>query len=203
MTPTRTDGERLRSRWLVGRGTAVAAALSVMAAAAHASATTPPDTSEPAASATSEVAAAPTTTALATATSEEFAAILAAECDGDTGEPLLAAALLDAAAPDGSLRLVEIFQGCDVEFVGEIDDEVGRPRTNVESLIADPVNNVTPNQAQIDALNAELAVYWKIADAWAQTQQAAAAPSEGGEAPTTPVESTAPATTISETATTG
>src|SRR6266540_826709 len=31
MTPTRTDGERLRSRWLVGGGAAVVAALSVMA----------------------------------------------------------------------------------------------------------------------------------------------------------------------------
>jgi len=199
MTPTGTDGERVRSRWLVGVG-AVVAALSVMAAAAQAAATTPP--SEPPAPATSEAAAAPTTTDPATATSEEFAATLAAECEGDTGEPLLAAALLAAAAPDGSLRIVEIFQACDVEFVGEIDDEVGRPRTNVESLIAVPANNVTPNQAQIDALNAELAVYWKIADAWAQSQQAAAAPSEG-EAPTTAAEGTAPETTASEPATTG
>jgi hypothetical protein len=111
---------------------------------------------------------------------------------------LLAAALLAAAAPDGSLRIVEIFQECDVEFVGEIDDAVGRPRTNVESLIADPVNNITPNQAQIDALNAELAVYWKIADAWAQSQQAAEAPSDA-EAPTTAAEDAAPDTTAAPT----
>jgi hypothetical protein len=176
------------------------AALAVMAAA-QASATTPPDTSEPAAPATSEAAAAPTTAGPATATSEEFAALLAAACDGDTGEPLLAVALLDVAAPDGSLRIAAIFEACDVEFVGEIDDEVGRPRTNVESLIADPVNNVTPNQAQLDALNAELAVYWRIADAWARSQQAAAAPSDS-EAPTAG-EGNAPATTVSEPATTG
>ena len=34
---------------------------------------------------------------------------------------------------------------------------LGRPTTNVEALIADPANNVTPNQAQTDLLNAELA----------------------------------------------
>ena len=42
---------------------------------------------------------------------------------------------------------------------------LGRPTTNVEALIADPANNVTPNQAQTDLLNAELATYWRIADA--------------------------------------
>ena len=200
MTRTRPDGERLRSRCLVGGGAAVVAALAVMAVAAQAAATTPPDTSEPAAPATSESAAGPTATP-APATSEEFAATLAAECDGDAGAPLLAAALRAVAAPDGSLRIVEIFEACDVEFVGEIDVEAGRPRTNVETLIADPANNVTPNDAQIDVLDAELAVYWRIADAWAQTQQTSAAPSDGG-APTTAAEDTAPATSASP-ATTG
>ena len=40
---------------------------------------------------------------------------------------------------------------------------LGRPTTNVEAIIADPANNVTPNQAQTDALNQELALYWRIA----------------------------------------
>ncbi len=100
--------------------------------------------------------------------------MLAAECEGDTGQPLLADALQAAVGSDGSDRIVEILRTCDVEFVGAIDQALGRPTTNVEALIADPANNVTPNQAQTDLLNAELAVYWRIADAWALSQPAPA-----------------------------
>ncbi len=100
--------------------------------------------------------------------------MLAAECEGDTGQPLLADALQDAVGSDGSNRVVEIVRTCDIEFVAPVDAGLGRPMTNIEALIADPVNNVTPNQAQLDILNAELAVYWRIADAWAQTQAGAA-----------------------------
>ena len=97
---------------------------------------------------------------------------------------------------DGSLRIVEIALACDIEFVGPVDEALGRPTTNIEALIADPVNNVTPNQAQTELLNEELAIYWRIADAWA-TAQGATAPDEA--APTTVVtESSAP----EETATT-
>jgi hypothetical protein len=74
---------------------------------------------------------------------------------------------------DGSNRIVEILRTCDVEFTGAVDQALGRPLTNVEALIADPANNVTPNQAQLDLLNAELASYWRIADAWAQSQAGA------------------------------
>jgi hypothetical protein len=96
--------------------------------------------------------------------------MLAEQCEGDTGQPLLADALQEAVGSDGSNRIVEIVRTCDIEFVAPVDAELGRPMTNVEALIADPANNVTPNQAQLDILNAELAVYWRIADAWAQTQ---------------------------------
>jgi hypothetical protein len=96
--------------------------------------------------------------------------MLAAQCEGDTGHALLADALQEAVGSDGSNRIVEIVRTCDIEFVAPVDTELGRPTTNVEALIADPVNNVTPNQAQLDILDAELAVYWQIADAWAQTQ---------------------------------
>ena len=96
--------------------------------------------------------------------------MLAAQCEGDTGQPLLADALQEAVGSDGSNRIVEIVRTCDIEFVPPVDTELGRPTTNIEALIADPVNNVTPNQAQLDLLNAELDVYWRIADAWALTQ---------------------------------
>ena len=121
-----------------------------------------------------------------------------AQCAGDTGQQLLASGLQVVLGTDGSLRIVEIALACDIEFVGPVDEALGRPTTNIEALIADPVNNVTPNQAQIDLLNEELAIYWRIADAWA-TAQVAAAPDEA--APTTAVvtESSAP----EETATTG
>ena len=65
---------------------------------------------------------------------------------------------------DGSLRIVEIALACDIEFVGAVDEALGRPTTNIEALIADPTNNVTPNQAQTDLLNEELAIYWRIAE---------------------------------------
>jgi hypothetical protein len=96
--------------------------------------------------------------------------MLATECEGDTGHPLLADALQQAVGSDGSNRIVEIVRTCDIEFVPPVDAELARPTTNVEALIADPVNNVTPNQAQLDVLEAELSIYWRIADAWAQTQ---------------------------------
>jgi hypothetical protein len=105
--------------------------------------------------------------------------MLAAQCEGDTGQPLLADALQEAVGSDGSNRIVEIVRTCDVEFVPPVDATLGRPTTNIEALIADPVNNVTPNQAQLDILDAELAVYFRIADAWAQAQAPA-----GTETPT-------------------
>ncbi len=77
-----------------------------------------------------------------------------------------------ASGDDGSLRIVEILLTCDIEFVGAVDPTLGRPPTNVEALIADPANNVTPNQAQTDLLNEELAIYWRITDAWVQSQAA-------------------------------
>jgi hypothetical protein len=103
----------------------------------------------------------------------DFTAALTAECEGDTGQALLADALEAVVGSDGSNRIVEILRTCDVQFVGAVDQALGRPTTNVEALIANPENNVTPNQAQLDLLNAELAVYWRIAEAWAQSQQAA------------------------------
>ena len=80
--------------------------------------------------------------------------------------------------------MVEIVLACDIEFVGPVDEALGRPTTNIEALIADPANNVTPSQDQTDLLNEELATYWRIADAWAQSQ-AGAAPDEDATATTT------------------
>jgi hypothetical protein len=123
--------------------------------------------------------------------------MLAAQCEGDTGQPLLADALEQAVGSDGSNRIVEIVRTCDVEFVPPVDAALGRPMTNVEALIADPVNNVTPNQAQLDLLNAELAVYFRIADAWAQTQGATGATPTST---TTAGESSVPASSVSTSA---
>jgi hypothetical protein len=111
----------------------------------------------------------------------------------------------NVAVPDGSLRVIEILRTCDVEFVGPVDEALGRPLTNVEALIADPVNNVTPNQAQLDALNAELAIYWRIANAWAQSQAGGTA---AAGATTTVATGSAPASDVAtseaeESATTG
>jgi hypothetical protein len=160
--------------------------------------TTTPETSTTAASPTTTGSA--TTTAPATASSAEFTAKLDAECEGDTGQQLLASGLQVVMGDDGSLRIVEIVLRCDIVFEGSVDPELGRPTTNIEALIADPANNVTPNQAQIDLLNEELAIYWRIADAWAQSQgvtaTTAAAPESSApasEAPTS--ESEEPATT--------
>jgi hypothetical protein len=144
--------------------------------------TTPDDsTTTEAAAPTTTAAASPTTTAAgatttgpATASSAEFTATLEAECEGDTGHQLLASGLQVVMGADGSLRIVEIVLACDIEFVGPVDEALGRPTTNIEALIADPANNVTPSQAQTDLLNEELAGYWRTADAWAQSQTGAA-----------------------------
>jgi hypothetical protein len=171
--------------------------------------TTAPDdstTTIEAAEPTTTVAAGATTTAAATptgpatASSAEFAATLEAECEGDTGHQLLASGLQVVMGEDGSLRIVEIVLACDIEFVGAVDEALGRPTTNIEALIADPANNVTPSQAQTDLLNEELAGYWRTADAWAQSQ-AGAAPDDDATA-TTAVDATAttdvPATSAPE-----
>ena len=145
-----------------------------------------PTSAEPTttAAAATTTAAGATTTGPATASSAEFAATLEAECEGDTGSQLLASGLQVVMGEDGSLRMVEIVLACDIEFVGPVDEALGRPTTNIEALIADPANNVTPSQDQTDLLNEELATYWRIADAWAQSQ-AGAAPDEDATATTT------------------
>ena len=164
--------------------------------------TTAPDGTTPSTDdATSTSAAAPTTTS-ATATTAAptgFAAVLAEQCEGDTGHQLLASGLQVVMGDDGSLRIVEILLTCDVEFVGAVDPELGRPSTNVEALIADPANNVTPNQAQTDLLNEELATYWRITDAWVQSQ-AGAASTAAGETTTVPAESSVPADDVATSA---
>jgi hypothetical protein len=131
-------------------------------------------TTTAAASPTTTAAAGATTTGPATASSAEFTATLEAECEGDTGHQLLASGLQVVMGEDGSLRMIEIVLACDIEFVGPVDEALGRPTTNIEALIADPANNVTPSQAQTDLLNEELAGYWRTADAWAQSQTGAA-----------------------------
>jgi hypothetical protein len=203
---------RLRS--LVVAGAAGVMTLSVAVSAQPAGATTAPTvpgdetttpddsptTTEAAAPTSAEptttAAAAPTTTAAgatttgpATASSAEFTATLEAECEGDTGHQLLASGLQVVMGEDGSLRVIEIVLACDIEFVGAVDEALGRPTTNIEALIADPANNVTPSQAQTDLLNEELAGYWRTADAWAQSQ-AGAAPDDDATATTAAEEAT-------------
>ncbi len=199
------------------------AAFGVLAATTSAAATTPgtdePTTTAPAETTTTTEGASPSTDAAPSTTAGEgatttapaaptsnFAAVLAEQCEGDTGQQLLASGLQVVMGTDGSLRIVEILLTCDVEFVGAVDAELGRPLTNVEAIIADPDNRVTPNQAQTDLLNEELATYWRITDAWVQSQ-AGAAPDEGATA-TAPLESSVPAeevvtSTPQEPATTG
>jgi hypothetical protein len=195
MASGRTDQRRPHRQSIGIAGGLTGAVLTAVVAALGAGAgSASPTTDEPA---TTAAEAADTTTSVAAASSEEFTATLDAACEGDSGHPLLAAALLEAAATDGSLRVIEIVQRCDVEFAGAVDADVGRPRTNVEGLIADPVNNVTPNQAQLDLLNAELSMYWRIADAWAQSQVPAAPETSA------PATDTAPPATEEAPATTG
>ena len=174
--------------------------------------TTPPDGTTPSTDdATSTSAAeAATTTAVATTTAPTgFAAVLAEQCEGDNGQQLLASGLQVVMGDDGSLRIVEILLTCDIEFVGAVDPELGRPSTNVEAIIADPANNVTPNQAQTDLLNEELATYWRITDAWVQSQAGApTTTSAAGATTTAPSESSVPVADVTtsgpeEPATTG
>ena len=209
----RTHHGHPRLRSLVVAGAAGVVALSVVGSAQSAGATSEttvpgdettttgadsttteaatPTTDEPAttAAAAPTTAAGATTTGPATASSSEFAAALEAECEGDTGNQLLASGLQVVMGADGSLRIVEIVLACDIEFIGAVDEALGRPTTNIEALIADPANNVTPSQDQTDLLNEELATYWRIADAWAQSQ-GGAAPDEDATA-TTAVEAAA------------
>jgi hypothetical protein len=198
MTSTSKDRARVRRRLT---SAAVVAALAVLATATSTTASTPPGSDETTTTApaqtttapaetttpdgtapstddaTSTSAAATTTAGSATTTAPPtgFAAVLAEQCEGDTGQQLLASGLQVVMGDDGSLRIVEIVLTCDIEFVGAVDPELGRPSTNVEALIADPANNVTPNQAQTDLLNEELATYWRITDAWVTSQAGAPA----------------------------
>ena len=61
------------------------------------------------------------------APTSNFAAVLAEQCEGDTGQQLLASGLQVVMGTDGSLRIVEILLTCDIEFVGAVDPELGRP----------------------------------------------------------------------------
>ncbi len=205
MTPTTKKRVPTPQRWI---GAAVFAALAVLATATSAAATTPPGSDEP----TTTVPAAPTTTAApSTADSTttapapttaltNFAATLAAQCEGDTGHQLLASGLQVLLGGDGSLRIVEILLTCDIEFVGAVDPTLGRPSTNVEAIIADPANNITPNQAQTDLLNEELASYWRITDAWVQSQAAVPTTTTAGATTGVTAESSVPATDVATSA---
>jgi hypothetical protein len=218
----RTHAGHPRLRSLVVAGAAGLVTCSVVVSAQTAGATTEttvPDESTATTDAAAPTSAEPTTTATgatttvaatttgpATASSSEFAATLEAECEGDAGNQLLASGLQVVMGQDGSLRIVELVLACDIEFVGAVDEALGRPTTNVEALIADPANNITPNQAQTDLLNEELGTYWRIADAWAQSQ-AGVAPDEDAVATTAAdavatSEATADTTTPEESATT-
>lgn len=92
-------------------------------------------------------------------------------CPGQAGDPALTFALAAAGygadgEVTGSPRLTQVFVVCEVRFAGDVDPAVGRPRTNVEAIVADPANEITPNQTQTDLLNRELLTYWRVVDAW-------------------------------------
>lgn len=205
MSSKRKDTRRIHRRSMI---VTTLGALAVLAVATPATATTPPgsdETTTTAAAETTTTEAATSSTAAATSTSaaaatttaapaptSNFATVLAEQCEGDTGQQLLASGLQVVMGTDGSLRIVEVLLTCDVEFVGAVDPELGRPLTNVEAIIADPENRITPNQAQTDLLNEELAIYWRVTDAWVQSQAGASALDEGVTS-TVPAESSVPA----------
>ena len=103
---------------------------------------------------------------------EDFATRLTTElCPGQAGDATLTFALAAAVygadgEVTGSPRLVQVFVVCEVRFEGDVDPEVGRPRTNVEAIIADPANEITANAAQTDLLDRELLTYWRVVEAW-------------------------------------
>ena len=124
-------------------------------------------TTEPDETSTSAPGATQPTTSPATGTSapaDSFEALLATQCAGQQGQPVLAEELEELRGDDGSRRIVQILATCDVVFTGDVVVDLGRPSTNVEAMIDDPANDVTPNEAQVDALNSELALYWRIAE---------------------------------------
>ena len=82
------------------------------------------------ATSTSTADSAPATTTAPT----DFTAALDRECEGDTGHPAAGRrGCRTWPVPDGSLRIIEILRTCDVEFVGPVDEALGRPLTNVEA----------------------------------------------------------------------
>ena len=118
---------------------------------------------------------------------------LAALCPDQVGQALLADRLTELQGGDGSARIAQVLATCDVVFTGDVVAELGRPTTNVEAIIADPANNVTPNQAQTDALNQELVLYWRIAQSvLAQATGASTTTVAPTTATTTPSSSSVP-----------
>ena len=140
MSSKRKDTRRIHRRSM---SVTALAALAVLAVATPATATTPPgsdETTTTAAAETTTTEAATSSTAAATSTSaaaatttaapaptSNFATVLAEQCEGDTGQQLLASGLQVVMGTDGSLRIVEVLLTCDVEFVGAVDPELGRP----------------------------------------------------------------------------
>ncbi len=118
---------------------------------------------------------------------------LAALCPDQVGQALLADRLTELQGGDGSARIAQVLATCDVVFTGDVVAELGRATTNVEAIIADPANNVTPNQAQTDALNQELVLYWRIAqNVLAQATGASTTTVAPTTATTTPSSSSVP-----------
>ncbi len=83
-------------------------------------------------------------------------------CEDDKGNPNLAAELEELKAEDGSGRIITLIDWCELEFIEEdgIMEGYGRPNTNWEDLIANPDFDITPNEAQTNALNIYLLNRW-------------------------------------------
>lgn len=83
-------------------------------------------------------------------------------CEDDKGNPTLATELEVLKGADGSRRLVTLIDWCELDFIEEngIMPEYGRPNTNWEDAIRNPDLSITPNGAQLNAVNVYLSDEW-------------------------------------------
>lgn len=92
---------------------------------------------------------------------------MTAECDGQVGDSRLAEGLEWARGDEDHNRIIVLAELCSLTFGETVDDELGRPLSSLEQVIADEAYSVTVNEDQARLVRAYSDAAYAAGDNWA------------------------------------
>lgn len=92
---------------------------------------------------------------------------MTAECDGQVGDSRLAEGLEWARGGEDHNRIIVLAELCSLMFGETVDDELGRPLSSLEQVIADGAYSVTVNEDQARLVRAYSDAAYAAGDDWA------------------------------------